>query len=75
MDGSSAGDPRGGVVRITVFEEPDGPAADLVPRAERLVFRTPAERLDLSFNATPAGGRFTPGSPVELTLLAQHLSA
>jgi hypothetical protein len=63
-------DPRGGVVRITVFEDPAGPEGDLVPRVERLVYRTPAERLDLSFNTTPAAGGYTPGSPVDLTLRA-----
>ena len=45
-------DPRGGVVRITVFEEPpeaelgearSGPKPDLKPVAERLVFRRPGE--------------------------------
>lgn len=48
-------DPRGGVVRITVFEEPENPAgeakADLIPMAERLVFRRPGESLNLSFEA------------------------
>jgi len=43
-------DSRGGVTRVTVFEEL--PGADLVPVAERLVFRKPGETLNLA--ATPA---------------------
>ncbi len=38
-------DPRGGVVRITVFEEGDE-KQDLTPAAERLVFRKPGEVLN-----------------------------
>lgn len=78
----ASADPRGGVVRITVFEEPAddalgdgkaGPKPDLKPVAERLVFRKPGEALNLSFttNGASAPGRgFAPGSPVELNLAA-----
>jgi hypothetical protein len=52
-------DPRGGVVRITVFEEPpeqtDAVGAtkpDITPIAERLVFRKPGESLQLAFTTT-----------------------
>jgi hypothetical protein len=64
-------DPRGGVVRVTVFEEPDEAAdakADLIPVAERLVFRKPGEVLDLKFAAN--GAAFAPGSAVELGVAA-----
>jgi hypothetical protein len=69
--------PRGGVVRITVFEEPSddelrrekpGEAKpDLRPVAERLVFRKPGEALNLSFGVT--GGR-GPGNAAELDITA-----
>jgi anti-sigma factor RsiW len=60
-------DPRGGVVRVTVFEEPEDLIAegkpelkpDLKPVAERLVFRKPGESLNLNFTTTPAGVRAT----------------
>ncbi|VTU00492.1 a-macroglobulin complement component : Membrane protein containing Alpha-2-macroglobulin (Fragment) OS=Rhodopirellula maiorica SM1 GN=RMSM_06144 PE=4 SV=1: zf-HC2: A2M_N [Gemmataceae bacterium] len=49
-------DPRGGVVRVTVFEEPEQfpgqPKEDLKPVAERLVFRKPGEGLNLSFTTS-----------------------
>ncbi len=72
-------EPRGGVTRITVFQEPD-PAAlkandpkanDLIPVAERLVFRRPVERLKLSVKAGEPGAAFAPGSPVDLKISAQ----
>lgn len=70
-------DPRGGVVRITVFEElpeePGQPRPDLKPVAERLVFRRPGEVLNLT--VSPQGHRteskgFLAGSPVDLTITA-----
>ncbi|MBY0456534.1 MAG: hypothetical protein K2V38_04300, partial [Gemmataceae bacterium] len=77
----AGGDPvsagRGGVVRITAFEELPGaqnladnkgeksekgePAPDLVPLAERLVFRRPGELLDLSLSVRPAVAAQLPG--------------
>ncbi|WP_439622751.1 zf-HC2 domain-containing protein [Gemmata sp.] len=49
-------DPRGGVVRVTVFEEPEPfpgqPKEDLKPVAERLVFRKPGEGLNLNFTTS-----------------------
>lgn len=45
-------DPRGGVVRITVFEEGDE-NLDLKPVAERLVFRKPGEVLNLAWSVSP----------------------
>ena len=55
-----AGDanPRGGVTRVTVFEEPPATAKnrDLIPLAERLVYRTPREELKLSFQARTLEG-------------------
>jgi len=64
-------DPAGGVTRITVFEEPQGEAqgrAQLIPRAERLVYRAPGESLIL--NAKPEKERYTPGGKVRLDLTA-----
>ncbi len=72
-------DPRGGVVRVTVFEEADEAEgkpeqkSDLKPVAERLVFRKPGESLNLGF--TTLGGRvatggFAPGSSVDLNITA-----
>ena len=50
-------DPRGGVVRITAFEEVDGKPGDekpdLKPVAERLVFRRAGEVLKLSLAVSP----------------------
>jgi hypothetical protein len=49
---------RGGVVRITAFEELEGKEGeakpDLRPVAERLVFRKPGELLNLALTTTPA---------------------
>ena len=64
-------DAAGGVTRVTVFEEPkgDGPGrAQLIPRAERLVFRKPGEQLVL--NANPDKPRYTPAGKVRLDLSA-----
>ena len=51
---------RGGVVRVTAFEEVDakgaGPKPDLHPVAERLVFRRAGEVLKLSLDVSPADG-------------------
>ncbi|VTU02728.1 a-macroglobulin complement component : TonB-dependent receptor OS=Hyalangium minutum GN=DB31_3602 PE=4 SV=1: A2M_N: A2M: Thiol-ester_cl: A2M_comp [Gemmataceae bacterium] len=61
----------GGVTRVTVFEEVKGDDprfARLVPRAERLVYRKPAEELILNVN--PDKARYTPGGKVRLDLLA-----
>jgi len=60
----------GGVTRVTVFEEPSGAdenrRANLIPRAERLVYRKPGQRLDLT--AKPDQDRYAPGAKVELEL-------
>jgi hypothetical protein len=73
-------DPRGGVVRVTVFEEPTGLAKlgpeswpDLKPVAERLVFRTPGERLQLKVEAADSATHapapaFAPKSAIELNI-------
>src|SRR5262249_40908235 len=70
-------DPRGGVVRITVYEEPaeepGQPKPDLKPVAERLVFRGPGEMLNLTSppggtRASRAGVGSAPGLPVELNV-------
>ncbi|HXD88642.1 MAG TPA: zf-HC2 domain-containing protein, partial [Urbifossiella sp.] len=62
-------DTRGGVTRITVFEEPpdDSP---LVPVAERLVFRMPGEVLKLTASAGLPGAIFAPGSAIDLSVAA-----
>ena len=59
-------DPRGGVTRITVFEQPTEPNAGLVPVAERLVFRTPGETLNLALTA----GKPAPDGAVDLAIAA-----
>lgn len=64
---------RGGVVRITVFEEEA--ANDLVPVAERLAYRKPAESLNftLGANGGPLGASprgFAPGTPIDLSIRA-----
>lgn len=64
-------DTAGGVTRITVFEEPRGEApgrAQLVPRAERLVYRKPGEQLTVS--VTPDKTRYTPAGKVRLEVAA-----
>lgn len=74
-------DPRGGVVRITVFEEPaehldakEDKRPDIKPIAERLVFRKPGEALQLSFKATGtgtgAGAPFAANSAVDVAVTA-----
>ncbi len=73
-------DPRGGVVRITAFEElteqAGEPKPDLKPVAERLVFRKPGEVLNLGFAATSVGGApganraFAAGSEINLSITA-----
>jgi anti-sigma factor RsiW len=73
-------DPRGGVVRITVFEEPreqtDGLGkvkTDIKPIAERLVFRKPSEALKLSIATSGTrtdSGAFAANTPIEMTINA-----
>jgi hypothetical protein len=59
----------GGVYRVTVFEEQgDGDRRQLVPRAERLVYRAPAGRLNLAVQ--PDKPRYVPGDNVNLSLQA-----
>jgi hypothetical protein len=62
----------GGVVRVTVFEEETGPANRkiLTPRAERLVFRRSAHKLDFQIQADKS--RYSPGSPVAVTISATN---
>jgi hypothetical protein len=61
----------GGVTRVTVFEETK-PAGDrpavLTPRAERLVYRKPGERLILAVN--PDKNRYSPAAKVALEIAA-----
>jgi hypothetical protein len=75
-------DSPGGVTRVTVFEEPagDGPGRrDLKPVAERLIFRTPSQRLDLAVtvrspeaaDAAPGVGPFRPGQQVTFDVTAK----
>lgn len=64
-------DTAGGVTRVTVFEEPKAEGegrAQLLPRAERLVFR----KLDaqLILNANPDKTRYAPAGKVKLELSA-----
>jgi hypothetical protein len=67
VDVSLKGDEAaGGVTRVTVFEEPG--RGQLIPRAERLVYRKPGEQLVLDVNADRT--RYTPGGKVQLDLSA-----
>jgi len=74
-------DPRGGVVRITVFVEPSVPEgragepatkSDLKAVAERLVFRKPGEALNLDFDIQGEryGEGFLPGKAVQFGITA-----
>ncbi len=72
-----AGDVKlGGVTRVTAFDLPADDVIgrdDLKPLAERLVFRTPGEKLQLSYTARKAGGAapagaFVPGARVDLDI-------
>jgi hypothetical protein len=63
-------DLRGGVTRITVFEDL-GAGGDLKAVAERLVFRRPGESLSLSFDRDATQVRpVVPGESVELNVTA-----
>jgi hypothetical protein len=58
----------GGVYRITVFEEHRGYRPRLVPVAERLIYRRPAQRLDLDI--TTDRKTYSPGGAVTATVSA-----
>jgi hypothetical protein len=58
----------GGVTRVTVFEASADESKTLTPRAERLVFRRPAETLVLNYSTAVNP---QPGSAVSLTVTAQ----
>jgi anti-sigma-K factor RskA len=61
----------GGVTRVTVFEESKEATIKvqpLIPRAERLVYRKPAEQLLL--NANPDRNRYSPAAKVALDISA-----
>lgn len=65
----------GGVTRLTVFEEravEETKQATLIPLAERLVYRKPAEQLLLNIepNKTGKNGGYNPGSAVSLRINA-----
>jgi hypothetical protein len=63
----------GGVTRLTVFEEvtagEGGDKKQLVPRAERLIYRKPAADLRITVDADK--GRYVPGEHVTLSLHAR----
>lgn len=69
-----SGTKLGGVTRVTVFDLPaDGQIGrdDLAYLAERLVYRVPAETLNVRYTAKRtggAGGAFVPGEKVQLTV-------
>lgn len=58
----------GGVYRITVFEMVSGDASRLEPRAERLIYRIPPERLSIAIR--PDRAAYSPGDRVKLQLQA-----
>jgi hypothetical protein len=57
----------GGVCRVTVFEEQagDGQHKQLIPKAERLVYRQPADKLDIKVTADKK--QYMPGDKVNLS--------
>jgi MG2 domain len=60
----------GGVTRVTVFEEMSGgPNRQLVPVAERLIFRQPSKKLELNFAADKAA--YAPGENAGLRITAR----
>lgn len=64
-------DQVGGVVRVTVFEEAAN--NELLPKAERLVYRVPSAKLNLFVSPDRVRddfGSYTPGAKVQLTLNA-----
>jgi hypothetical protein len=62
--------PAGGVCRVTVFEEQanGGTSRHLKPLAERLIFRLPAERVDLDIH--PDRRSYVPGQKATISLAA-----
>jgi hypothetical protein len=63
----------GGVTRVTVFEEPKAQGerrVDLIPRAERLVYRKPGGQLALT--VAPDKERYAPADKVALDLAAAN---
>jgi alpha-2-macroglobulin-like protein len=65
-------DAAGGVTRVTVFEEitGNGQRANLVPRAERLVFRQPGQYLRL--DVAPDKDKYGPAAQVALDIAARN---
>jgi hypothetical protein len=60
----------GGVCRVTVFEDRPGAASrELVPVAERLIFRRPAEKLDVALRPDRPG--YVPGQKAGLAVEAR----
>ena len=56
-----------GVYRVTVFEVPGGADDDqLLPVAERLIYRRPVEHLQIDISADKQA--YTPGEPVKISL-------
>lgn len=65
----------GGVTRVTVFEErtiDESKQVTLIPLAERLVYRRPAEQLNFQITANKKDGKYNPGSQVILDFIAQN---
>jgi hypothetical protein len=60
----------GGVYRITVFEERGVEQRRLVPVAERLIYRRPAQRLELGLKTDKKS--YSPGAPVTMTCTADN---
>jgi anti-sigma factor RsiW len=59
----------GGVYRITVFEERNSRPLELVPVAERLIYRRPVRRLDLAIHTDKKA--YSPGAPVTVSFTAR----
>jgi hypothetical protein len=63
----------GGVVRVTAYEDRSAGAGpqELRPVAERLVYRRPAERLDVVLTPKPEQAAFSPGQAARLGIEAR----
>ncbi len=64
--------PAGGTVRVTVFEQlpGDGERPNLRPVAERLIYRRPAERVDIDLQADRTA--YEPGQKAKVTVTARN---
>jgi hypothetical protein len=60
----------GGVYRVTVFEERGAANGQLVPVAERLIYRRPVRHLEMNLRTDKKS--YSPGAPVTVTVTAMN---